>query len=209
MNNQDLKINNPDLASDLSLLQTAINCQKSSQPQAEAVVNALVNLEKAGKKAQRTVSYQELVGKWRLWFITGTKKTRQRAGIMLGAGRYIPQWINIGLSYSRNPEVTLNNAEAGNVENSVSLGGLNLTLTGPTKFFQKQKLLAFDFTQMTIRLFGKVIYSGNIRQGKQSTDTFYEEPIKKQAFFRYFHIGEDCIAARGRGGGLALWRREG
>jgi hypothetical protein len=103
----------------------------------------------------------------------------------------------------------LNNAEAGNVENSVSLGGLNLTLTGPTKFFQKQKLLAFDFTQMTIRLFGKVIYSGNIRQGKQSTDTFYEEPIKKQAFFRYFHIGEDCIAARGRGGGLALWRREG
>lgn len=196
------------LSPEIAQLQLAVKETGKSRPKPAEIVTALVNLEKTGKKTQETVSYQKLLGTWRLWFITGTKKTRQRAGVMLGAGRYLPPGIKIHLSYLPNPEVTLSEEEAGKVENSVSLAGIHLTLSGPTKFFPKQKLLAFDFTQLTIKLFGKTVYSGNIRGGKNSLENFYQQPIKKQAFFRYFLIEDDLIAARGRGGGLAFWRRE-
>jgi hypothetical protein len=36
---------------------------------------------------------------------------------------------------------------------------------------------------------------------------FYQDSIKKQAFFAFFVITPDLIAARGRGGGLALWTK--
>jgi len=196
------------LSPEISQLQLAVNETGKSRPKPAEIVTALVNLEKAGKKGQETVSYQQLVGTWRLWFITGTKKTRQRAGIMLGSGRYLPPGIRINLSYSPNLEVSLTNGEAGQVKNSVHLAGITVTLSGPTKFFPNQKLLAFDFTQLTIQLFGKTLYSGTIRGGQNRTKIFYQQPIKQQAFFRYFLIEENLIAARGRGGGLAIWRRE-
>ncbi|MDR9402148.1 MAG: hypothetical protein RI580_01790 [Halothece sp. Uz-M2-17] len=196
----------PHLSSDQAIIEAAIEESKSSRPQPEAVVKALVNLEKVGKKATATVSYKKLLGKWQLCFITGTKKTRQRAGIMLGAGRYLPNWIKIHLSYQRNSDLSLSDAEAGYVENSVSIAGLTFSLSGPTKFFPKQKLLAFDFMSLKLQIGGKVIYSGNIRGGQDSFDQFYQEPIKKQAFFRYFVIEDSYIAARGRGGGLAIWQ---
>jgi hypothetical protein len=196
------------LSVDQSVIEAAIEETQSSQPTSEAVVTALVNLEKVGKKATTVASYQELIGKWRLHFITGTKKTRQRAGVVLGAGRYLPSWIKIHLSYTENPAQLLSEGEAGWVENSVNVAGLNFTLSGPTKFFPKQKLLAFDFTHLSLKVLGKVIYSGKVRGGDQSRAQFYQEPIKKQAFFRYFLIEDQYIAARGRGGGLAVWRRE-
>ena len=36
---------------------------------------------------------------------------------------------------------------------------------------------------------------------------FYEQKLKEKAFFKYFLIKENVIAARGKGGGLALWCR--
>lgn len=208
MNNPQVNISPSNLSSNQSVIETAIKPAKSSRPKSEAVVSALLHLEKTGKKATTVVSYQELVGKWRLCFITGTKKTRQRAGVMLGAGRYLPYWLKIHLAYTENSAQTLSEGEAGCVENSVSVAGLTVTLSGPTKFFPKQKLLAFDFTHLSLKVLGKVIYSGNVRRGDHSRDQFYRDPVKKQAFFRYFLIEDSYIAARGRGGGLAVWRRE-
>ncbi len=192
----------------MSLVKAAIDDSKKSRPTPEALVKALVNLEKTAKKKKEPISYHKLIGQWRLWFITGTKKARKRSGIALGSGRYLPNWIKISLSYSQNNEINLPDAEAGNVENSVQIAGLNFTLSGPTKFFPKQKLLAFDFTEIKISLGSKPIYSGNIRGGKKRSETFYEQPLKQQAFFRYFLLEEELIAARGRGGGLAIWRRD-
>lgn len=207
-NNLQVSTSNSDISSHQSMIEAAIQETQSARPKPETVVSALVNLERVGKKATSVASYQQLMGKWRLCFITGTKKTRQRAGVMLGAGRYLPSWLKIHLSYVENSDFTLTGAEPGRVENSVSVAGLTFTLSGPTKFLPKQKLLAFDFTHITLQVSGKAIYSGNIRGGQSSRDRFYQEPIKKQAFFRYFLLEENYIAARGRGGGLAVWRRE-
>lgn len=173
------------------------------------VVEALLTVEKMAKKAKYQYNFEQLLGKWRLCWITGTKKTRQRAGIMLGAGRYLPNLLKIQLSYSSDGQsseiATLN---SGYVENSVQFGFCKISLTGPVKFLTPQNILAFDFTRIKLEIGGIQVYSGTMRGGKASEMNFAQESIRKQAFFSYFLVTDRIMAARGRGGGLALWERE-
>lgn len=175
----------------------------ATPPAPQAVVEALLQAEKTAKQSKVRHSYSQLLGTWRLGFITGTKRSRQRAGIILGSGRFLPKWIKIHLSYSRSQP----SQERGNVHNSVELGLLQLVLTGPTQFWSKTNMLAFDFTRMKVSLFGLTLYEGYIRGGQDREARFYEQSVKEQAFFTYFLVQDQCIAARGRGGGLALWTR--
>jgi hypothetical protein len=186
----------------------AVTLPSTNQPAPQSVVEALLTCEKQAKKQPANYQFQQLIGCWQLCFITGTKKTRRRAGIVLGAGRYIPQWVKIKLSYfptSNTLKLSQNqDYKPGQVYNSVQIGGLQLTLTGPVKLI-KHKILAFDFTQITVKLLGRKIYEGKIRGGTDSEEEFYTQSIQKQAFFAYFLVEENIIAARGKGGGLALW----
>ncbi|MCU0533355.1 MAG: hypothetical protein MUD14_05615 [Hydrococcus sp. Prado102] len=182
----------------------------SPKPSPDDLVNALLCVEKNSKRDKKSYSLEQLVGTWQLCFITGTKKTRERAGIVLGSGRYLSSWVKIYLSYScdrENGSLETPSYESGTVENLVELGSLKLALSGPVKFLSPKNILAFDFTRMTVRLFGIQLYQGYIRGGKTSEEKFYAERVSKQAFFAYFFVGNRCIAARGRGGGLALWGR--
>jgi hypothetical protein len=183
----------------------------ANPPSAESVVEALLQAEKTAQQTQMPSSYQQLLGDWRLGFVTGTRRTRQRAGVVLGAGRFLPAWVKIRLSYAAETIATGQNevelSDRGRVENLVELGALQLCLTGPTLFRAKTQILAFDFTQMTVCIFGRKIYSSYIRNGQTRETRFYQSTLKEQAFFTYFLIRDNCIAARGRGGGLALWIR--
>lgn len=172
-------------------------------PAPDTVVEALLQAEKTAKQSKVRHSYSQLLGTWRLGFVTGTKKSRQRAGIILGAGRFLPKWVKIHLSYSQ----SVSDQERGTVQNSVELGLLQLVLTGPTQFWQKTNMLAFDFTRIRVSLFGLKLYEGYIRRGQNREARFYEQSVKEQAFFTYFLVENHCLAARGRGGGLALWTR--
>lgn len=183
----------------------------ATPPAPEAVVETLLRAEKTAKQTKLRHSYPQLLGTWRLGFITGTKRvsfgeaspTRQRSGIILGAGRFLPKWVKIQLSYSSSEP----SQERGTVQNSVELGPLQLVLTGPTQFRPQTNMLTFDFTQMRVSLSGLKLYEGYIRGGKEREDRFYEQSVKEQAFFTYFLVENSCIAARGRGGGLALWTK--
>lgn len=175
----------------------------AKSPAPEAVVEALLIAEKVAKQTRVRHTYPQLLGTWQLGFITGTKRSRQRAGVILGAGRFLPKWVKIYLSYSQS-ELS---QERGTVQNSVELGPLQLILTGPTQFWSKTNILAFDFTRMKVSLSGLKLYEGYIRGGQEREARFYEQSVKEQAFFTYFLVENRCIAARGRGGGLALWTR--
>ena len=175
----------------------------ATPPAPDTVVEALLQAEKTAKQSKVRHSYSQLLGTWRLGFVTGTKKSRQRAGIILGAGRFLPKWVKIHLSYSQ----SVSDQERGTVQNSVELGLLQLVLTGPTQFWQKTNMLAFDFTRIRVSLFGLKLYEGHIRRGQNREARFYEQSVKEQAFFTYFLVENHCLAARGRGGGLALWTR--
>jgi hypothetical protein len=192
------------LKEDLLLLKQAANsvlANTSQKPSPTELVGTLLDGEKLAKHNKKRYSFEELRGTWRLCFITGTKKARNRAGIVLGAGRYVPNWVKIQITY------TCTENDTGKVENVVQFGSLKLSLTGPVKFLAYKNILAFDFTHITVQLFGIKIYDGYIRGGKNSEETFYQTGVGKQAFFAYFLITDEIIAARGRGGGLALWRR--
>lgn len=176
--------------------------QAREKPASDKLVLALVAAEKSSHQSKPRYTCDQLQGTWRLCFITGTKQAQNRAGVVLRSGRYLPRWATIELTYhpatSSQPET---------LENCINLGALNLKLTGPAKFVQPKNILAFDFTHLSITFGQFNVYQGKIRGGKESEEKFYQEKIKSQAFFTYFLIEDNLIAARGRGGGLALWGR--
>ena len=182
--------------------------KSNSKPSSNEVVEALLAAEKNAKKTKTRYAFEQLTGKWQLCFITGTKKTRKKAGIVLGAGRYIPEWIaKIQIAYSAESVAEgQKKSEIGRVENSVQVGAIELTLSGPIKFLPNN-ILAFDFTRIVVKLLGKTVYQGFIRGGEAREAEFFSLSVGKQAFFVYFLMEDGIVAARGRGGGLALWGR--
>ena len=200
----------PTLATAIQALTGQTTAQR---PSAADLVEALLDTEKQARKNRLDLTYAQLLGTWQLWFITGTQRSRQKAGMALGAGRFIPPWlVSIQINYSTaSPTVGTDanplSSDFGTVQNSVTLGPLTMALTGPTRFWPKTNRLAFDFTHMSVAIAGKSIYQGNMRGGDQRIQDFAQQPLKDQAFFTYFLVEEEAIAARGRGGGLALWTR--
>lgn len=188
--------------SSLSILQQAAQAilkRGVNKPPATELVNALLDLEKEARYQKPSHSFADLVGTWRLCFITGTKKAKNRAGIILGAGRYLFAGIKIEIRFQ------LTEGDRGQIDNIVQVGTVRLSVRGPAKFLSKKNLLAFDFTQIRIQILGITLYEGYIRRGKASEDSFYRKNIAQQAFFAYFIINTQLLAARGKGGGLALW----
>jgi hypothetical protein len=193
-----------DLINSLSSAATAYRTG-NQLPSAEIMVNALLEAEKTAKLQKLNYPFASLNGKWRLCFATGTKKVRNRGGIILGKGWYVPRFTKIHICL--NP-VETEALGTGEIANQVQLGGVLLKLTGPIKYLGKKNLLAFDFIKMQISLFNWMVVNKNISTSKGENKDFDGQPIAKLAFFAFFLVTEDMIAARGRGGGLALWIRE-
>ncbi len=193
-----------DFTSTLSQAVAAYRGQGGARPTAQTLVNALLEAEKAAKQERLTYPFEALLGKWQLCFATGTKKARKRGGIILGKGLYVPKFVAIQISFSASLD---QDSTKGEIGNQVQLGPLLLQLTGPAQYLGKKNILAFDFNYLLLCLFGRILYNKQIRSGKAPTEDFYEQPIAKLPFFAFFVVTEDFIAARGRGGGLALWIR--
>ncbi|HEY9805075.1 MAG TPA: hypothetical protein V6D04_00785 [Candidatus Obscuribacterales bacterium] len=205
------------LNQNLTILQQAALAvleRSRERPTPEQVVQALLETEKASKQQKPRYALSDLTGEWRLCFITGTRKTRQRAGVVLGAGRYLPSLVQISLSYAVSPVAATDSTsqnlsyEAGRVSNQVQLGLLQMRLSGPTKLLSKNNILAFDFTRIALQLSEVSLYNGTVRGGATSEANFYQARVGEQAFFNYFLVQQEIIAARGKGGGLALWGRQ-
>ena len=188
--------------SSLALLEQATQAilkRGVNKPPGDELVAALLALEKEARYEKSSHCFRDLVGTWRLCFITGTKKARNRAGIVLGAGRYLFPGIKIEIRFQETIP------DQGEIDNIVQVGTVRLSVKGPAKFLSKKNLLAFDFTQLRVQILGMTLYNGYIRGGKASEESFYQKSIGQQAFFAYFVINPQILAARGRGGGLALW----
>lgn len=175
---------------------------KSDRPEAKEVVNALLQAEKTTKQKKLVYPLESLFGQWRLCF-TAPKNAHFKSGVALGKGFYVPQIAPAQISFS--PAQNLNQA---GITNSLQLGSLQLKLTGPARYIGKKNLLAFDFTNIELSLFNRAIYNGGFRGGKLKNADFEQQSITKAPFFAFFLVTKDFIAARGRGGGLALWVKQ-
>ncbi|ARV60686.1 hypothetical protein BZZ01_20550 [Nostocales cyanobacterium HT-58-2] len=198
----------PDFLTVLAQAATAYREKKVERPSAEAMVSALLQAEKTAKQQRVNFSFDSLIGSWRLCFATGTKKVRKRGGIVLGKGFYVPKLTPAQISFSAIAQATQETSSKGEIANQIQFGPVLLKFDGPAQYLGKKNLLAFDFTRIQLCLFGRTIYQGNVRGGKVQAENFYSQPIAKTPFFAFFVVTEDFIAARGRGGGLALWIRE-
>jgi hypothetical protein len=190
------------------LTKTALAYRDKNQnrPQAEVVVNALLQAETAAKQQKIIYPFPSMLGEWRLCFATGTKKVQKRGGIILGKGFYVPNFAKAKIAFSANTDEELGRGE---ITNSAELGFIKLQFTGLTKYWGKKNLLAFDFQQIELSLFNRTLYRGNVKSRKTPNQDFYSQAvIGKLPFFAFFLVNDNFIAARGRGGGLALWIRE-
>ncbi len=178
------------------------------KPPSADLITALLESESTAKKDKPEANFSQLIGNWRLCFVS----SKQTAQTVKKSGQYLPIFLNIQLSYS---PTTLEKLEMGNdpdftpgsIQNIIQVASVKFTINGPAKFYPKKSLLAFDFTRMKVQMFGITLYNGYIRDGKNSEAKFYQRKINQEAFFAYFLLTKQAIAARGRGGGLALWAR--
>ncbi|MFK8185637.1 MAG: hypothetical protein AB8B99_19855 [Phormidesmis sp.] len=189
-----------------SAIHAAVDCirEGTQAPVAAEVVAALLAAEKDSKRHKRRYAYTDFIGAWRLGFVSGTKTTKTKGGQSIktvGNGRFLPGFVAIAITYTQQAQDT------GSVQNAVTLGPLQLQLTGPTRFWPKTNSLAFDFTAIQAKLSALSLYNGTMRGGTERDAIFQSQSLKDQAFFTFFIVEPDYIAARGKGGGLALWTR--
>lgn len=184
--------------------------QRHRRPAAPAVVTALLEAEKSTRQQRLSYPQALLYGKWRLCF-TAPRQTHFKNNTA-GKGFYLPQIAPAQISFApvpeSSPESSANHTELMAIGNQVQAGPFLLRLTGPARYLAQKNLLSFDFTQIQLSVLGQTLYQGGFRGGKAKTENFEHQPISKLPFFAFFQITESFIAARGRGGGLALWIKE-
>jgi hypothetical protein len=197
------------------------HARSPSRHDAKSMVTALQQAEISARREKLAIPFVDLAGEWRLCFATGASKSPQKPGIKLGKGYYLPKFVFASIAFTPDIESTT----AGMVTNQLKVGGFELKFTGPCTYPGKKNLLVFDFTQIQISVLGQTVYQGKIRSGKKEAvkDTIPESlaqppletrryakvpSIGKMPFFAFFWASPTGIAARGRGGGLALWIKE-
>ncbi|MFB2838988.1 hypothetical protein [Floridanema evergladense] len=182
--------------------------QKRDRPKASEVTQALLEAEKFTKQQRINYPLETLIGSWRLHFVVSPKKSRQRSGIKMGNGFYLPKFIKAQISFFP-AEVDNNlNPDRLKIGNQLYVGTISFKFNGPAKYLGKKNLLAFDFTQIQVGFLSFTVYSGNFRGGQKKSQEFEQKHIRDLPFFAFFAINEKYIAARGRGGGLAIWVKE-
>ncbi|MEM9135899.1 MAG: hypothetical protein AAGB01_00920 [Cyanobacteria bacterium P01_F01_bin.42] len=165
------------------------------------VTQALLRLE---KKSRRSIVAQDFYGAWRLTFVVSKQALKSEHKV----GKMIPGWLDIRLFYEPALESgSRTDQPSGPIVNQVGFGALRLELRGPWKYYGRKQMMAFDFLELGLGAFGKSLLSIPVRGGQQAASQFEARALKDHAFFRYFWVTPQAIAARGRGGGLALWRR--
>lgn len=177
----------------------AFRQSQRSRPDGKQVTAALLTLEKQAKQSKQSIPLESLLGTWQLCFSAG-KKAKFQSGEPVGGGFYMPKLAiaRIAFIYDTVPDHELR------IANELHAGPLTIRFTGPARYPDQKNLLTFDFTHLQVSCFGLTLYQGAV--GNKRTDSsFQETAIAKLPFFAFFAATEDYIAARGRGGGLAIW----
>ena len=173
---------------------------QSQRPDGKAVTTALLEFEKVAKQNRQTIVQESLLGTWRLCF-SANKQARYQAGKPMGNGFYIPKIAIAQITFALNKD----NPEQLTIANELRVGPFQIHFTGPALYRGKKNLLAFDFTHLTVRCLRVPLYQGAIGAKKREGRAFEATTIAQLPFFAFFTATEDYIAARGRGGGLAIW----
>ena len=170
----------------------------------------------------RKVNGADLNGKWRLIYTSGTKKVAANLNKAGFGGSYFPI-----------PAIQSFDMQNGRIRNGIYLGPVSFFFDGPFLWREKLGMLEFTFTKVSLQLGSLGPVSFDIDDGKWDAVKLAEQTaseggglIEKDSagatkekdktpkpgsnpFFKFVFADDAVIAARGRGGGLALWKKEG
>jgi hypothetical protein len=166
-----------------------------NRPAAAAVVSALLQAEQATKRDRLQFDSAQLLGTWRLYFVTSGKV---KLGDKRLRGFYLPGFLPASIGFAPGNESPIE------VTNQVNVGLVKLKLTGPARYEARKNLVPFDFTRLEVKVLDRSVYQGKFPSPREG-QVFREIAIGKLPFFAFFQINDRFIAARGRGGGLAMW----
>ena len=134
----------------------------------------------------------ELIGHWlveRVW----SKGRLQPSEVAGGALRALT--ASLGIEPAENGELVLSN--------SIAIGLLKLCFIGSGHLKQRRPLLIFQFHHLQLSLGGISLFTLALPKPAQGQDPFFALIASDQA-----GPAGRWLAARGRGGGLALWRQQ-
>ena len=147
--------------------------------------SALLDLEKQARRAGSGLTASNLVGCWQLNTIWAKGQTK--ASVLNG-------WLlrRIGACL----EISNGSGDRLQLRHAVNLSGLTLQFTGPGELNGRQPLLKFRFEQVELVLGPWTLLKRELPSPEDGREPFFAL-INRSA--------EGWLAARGRGGGLALW----
>jgi len=149
-------------------------------------------LELRSRKSGSGLKVDGVIGHWQLQEIWG--KTNKEPSVSSG-------------TFLRGLRALLTIEDGGQgqlaISNSVTFGLLKLCFLGPGTLKQNRPLLMFRFTRLQISLAGRVLMTLPLPEPKRGKEPFFALIARENT-----PAGFAWLAARGRGGGLALWVRE-
>ena len=155
----------------------------SSSPEVSA--RELLQLEQQARRSGSGVEADALQGCWQLQLVW--PKGQQRASAFSG---WLLRGLSARLEIGLDPEGLL-------LSNAVNLGAVELRFRGRGRLEGKRPLLLFSFEQLQLSLGGWRIVER----------TLPAPAPQRMPFFALIHRDPSgWLAARGRGGGLALWQ---
>lgn len=170
----------------------APNWESLLQSDPAVLAEQLLATERSARSQRPPVVATALEGVWQLQAVLN--KT--------GRLRRWPAFLPATLEYR------WSEAERGQITNQVRLGDLGFRFRGPCQFESSRNLLWFDFEQWQLAWGDRVLLQGRIGSKETAAtlgDRLAQRPRPKLPFFHYFSVTPTAIAARGRGGGVALW----
>lgn len=183
----------------------AATSRRVKRPAASEVVRALVEAEKAAKQQHLGLPFAAFAGAWRLCFTAG-RTARQTGDIISGRGFYIPRVVPAQIGFY--PDAAGDNSQTGTITNQVQVAGVTLQFSGVCRYLGRKNIVVFDFLQLDVKPFGRSLLQKEIRGGSIKADDVRSGTVKNLPFFAFFAASDRFIAARGRGGGLAIWVKE-
>jgi hypothetical protein len=151
---------------------------------------ALLELEQHSRRDGSGLTATDLVGSWQLWQLWGRRQAR-------------PMPAAVALLRPLGACLAISAMDGGHLgmRNSVRLGSLQLCFVGEGELRGRRPLLVFWFERVELRLARRLLWQRPLPR---------PEDERSRPFFALIasrRQGEEgWLAARGRGGGLALWR---
>ena len=176
-----------------------------AEPSGLPYAETLLALERQARQKGTGLAATDLEGLWwleRVW-PRGQRRSSALAGSLLrGLGASLRIAVSVG-SDPADPAAPTDPAALGSLRltNSVRLGPVQLRFQGPGWLQGKRPLLLFQFDRLEIRVGDRVLLARSIPAPQPQRQPFF-------ALIARGH-GSGWLAARGRSGGLAVWRLDG